>query len=344
MWTVGDILKTIADFVDGSGVCLSDPAGHARALELYNAINEELLADDSWDGAWHTVEFEVCDGCFSLPSQFETIRALTLNHAPTQIRPGGWRFLEQGPTMACGCGLDGIMDMGDHFATAKDLSVPLPLAIYSDRPEDATAQAILQGLTAEGKEIWRGDFPGMVAEPGERIQIVGAAFYPTAGMPAQALITNNVFARRPTMVTKPVTRGNVYLFGFDAVLGLHEWLATYRPTETRPAFRRYRLNNAPNHAVSVIAEVDTRFTEAVNDGEMALIQFRTPYRIYAQALNARKAERFDVYQQFRNSALSKLKRVREKKIESQSHTLNISPVRTGASIRTATAWGVRGWR
>jgi hypothetical protein len=134
---------------------------------MYNNICEELLADDAWDGATAVVDFSVCDGCFALPSRFETVRACTLNRRPAPIRPQGWRFLQQAPELVTGAGLSDIIDLGDHFATARDLPGPMPPMIYSDKPEDGTAHAIIQGTPADGREVMRGDFPGQVMEPGE---------------------------------------------------------------------------------------------------------------------------------------------------------------------------------
>lgn len=334
MWTVADILPVVAPFVGKSGVDLTSADGKAEALKVYNDINEELLADDSWEGATATVEFSVCDGEIALPSRFETIRACTVNTMPVPIRPGGWRFLESGPGgLADRAGLAGLMDEGDHWATVRDLPKPMPIMIYSDKPESHEARAVIQGTDQHNQEIMRGGFPGLVTEPGERIGIPSAAFAPVDGMPAQPLITRAVF-RTISMVAKPVTNGNVYILGYEPG---HPpvWLATYGPTETRPSIRRYRILEPAQGAMSIVARVDLRFVPAVHDEERALIQFRPAYELYAKSLSARRSEDFAGYQQFRNSALAKLKRQREKKIETQTHQPNFKMQRSGATIRMA---------
>lgn len=333
MWTVGDILPEIARHVDGTGVCLTNPDGKARALATYNRICEELMGDDAWDGAVADVEFSVCDDYFSLPSQFETLRALTIECRPGSIRPGGWRYLQQAPGLMPGCGLDQVTDLGDHFAVARDLPSALPIMVVSDKPEAETAVAVLHGTTPQGVAVGSGGFPGLVTEPGERIQIVGAAFQPTDGQRAQPLVTRHTFDRRPNMVTKTVTHGHVSLFGWDGETA--HWIATYAPQETRPTFRRYQLGRQSDEPMTVVARVNLRFVPAYHEAERAMIQFRPPYGIYAQALAARDAGRFDDYQRYRNSALAKLRRQRENKVEGQTHTLNISSVRSGAAIATA---------
>lgn len=331
-WTVGDILPEVARHADGAGVSLDSQAGRERALQVYNEIVEELMADDSWEGAFAHVEFAACEQCIALPSQFEGIRALTIDSRPSAIRPGSWRYLQQGPGgLADGCGLDGIMDLGDGFATARDTAEPMALVIYSDKPEAATASAIIQGTDETGREIAQ-SFPGRDYAPGEQIQIVGAAFSPTGGTPDQPFVTRAKFARRPSLVTKTVTNGHVYLLGHKADAD-PVWLATYRPQETRPSYRRYQLPSATDRAI--VAKVDLRFIPAVHESERALIQFRPAIKIYAQALAARDGSRFDDYQRYRNSALAKLRSVREKKVGMQSHLPNFSTFRSGASIATA---------
>lgn len=334
MWTVGDILPEIARHVDGNGVCLDTPAGKARALAAYNRVCEELMADDAWDGATADVEFGVCEDYFSLPSHFETLKAVTLNRVPSAVRPGGWRYLQQGPLLANGSGLNEVHDLGDHFATARDLSVPMQLMVSTNRPESGNAHAILHGTTPEGVEIGRGQFPGMVPEPGERIQIVGAGFAPVGGTKAQPFVTRAIFDRRPTMVIKPMTNGIMTIHGYRPNEPV-EWLSSCHPDETRPSYRRYRLNRTSTEPVQVIGKVALRFVPATHEGERAMIQFRPPFGIYVQALEARDAGRFDEYQRYRNSAISKLKRQREVKIEGQTHMLSVSAVRSGSSLRVA---------
>jgi len=333
MWTVGDILPEIARHVDGTGVCLSTTEGKARALAAYNRICEELMGDDAWDGAVADVEFSVCDDYFSLPSHFESLRALTIECRPASVRPGGWRYLQQAPgLMPCG-GLDQVVDLGDHFAVMRDLPSAMPIMVVSDKPEAETAVAVLHGSTPQGALIVTGGFPGMETEPGERIKIVGAGFAPTGGQRAQPLVTRHIFDRRPSMVTKSVTHGQVSLFGWDGTAA--HWLATYGAHETRPTYRRYQLGRSADEPMTVVARVNLRFVPAYSEGERAMIQFRPPYGIYNQALAARDAGRFDDYQRYRNSALAKLRRQRENKVEGQTHTLNISSVRSGAAIATA---------
>jgi len=348
MWTVGDMLPRVARFAGGPGVSIETPEGRETALELYNEITEELLGDDAWDGATAEAEFSICDDCFTLPSHMESVRACNIGAQGRPIRPGGWRYLEQGPGLAEGWGLDGIADMGDHFAVSRDLPRPMQLMIYSDKPESKTAHAIIQGTTLEGMEIARGEFAGLQREPGERIQIIGAGFEPYNGYQASPLLTRATFDRRPSMVTKSKTTGHVFLMGYDAATVQPVWLATYRPNETRPSYRRYSVNHhwykcsaSSSTPVSMFARVDLRFVPAIHEDERAIIQFRPAFEIYAKALAARRSGAFDDYQKYRNSTLAKLKRLREKKIETQTHLLNISPCRTGASIATAPR---RGWR
>lgn len=334
-WTVGDILPEVARHADGTGVCIETPEGRLRALKVYNDCIEELMADDSWDGATDEVEFDVCDGCIALPSQFESIRALTIDSRPAPVRPGGWRYIQGGAGLTDGCNLHEIEDMGDGFATARDLTEPMQLLIYSDKPETGMAQAVLQGVDTDGKEVSRGQFPGLVLEPGERIQIRGAGFAPIDGAAAQPLVTRATFVRRPSVVTKTETVGHVYLLGYKAGQD-PVWLATYRPSETRPSYRRYRLKKQISDTpVSVTARVDLRFIPAVHDDERALIQFRPAIKIYAQALAARDSGKFDDYQRYRNSAIAKLKSQREKKIGTQTHIPNFSGVRSGSRIAHA---------
>jgi hypothetical protein len=280
MWTVGEILPRIADYVDGRGVCLDTPEGKSRTFQLYNDICEELLSDDAWDGA--------------------------------------------------------IVDLGDHFAVARDLGadIALPLMVYSDMPEEGNAQITIQGTGANELEIWENE-PGIDRQPGEVVSIVPAGFMPNGGSQVPPVITRNSFLRRPSTVTKTQTRGHVYLYGYLG-LGVEPlWMATYRPDETSPSYRRYRIKQDPCSPVSVVARVDLRFVPAVSERERAMIQHRPAFEIYAQALAARRASQFDDYQKFRNSALAKLNRAKEKKHEMQTHTVSVSRVRSGAMLSTA---------
>jgi hypothetical protein len=324
-YTVREMLDTIAEYVDGSGVNIGVPAQRAQALRVYNNIVEELMYEDSWKGMRASLRFSASGGIFWTPPCVASIRSVAIDGRPAPVRPDSWQFLANGPG-ECTTGGPEIRDIGEGYATGVDLAVPMHLSAWSDSIEDVDAYV---HFTDSCRGFASGNMPGFQQQEGERIHLVCGV-----GAPAQpAAVTRLKWTLGPKSINKPVTRGTVYVAG---VIEGHQpvWLATLRPSDTSSDYRRYQLISGRGHLedVHIVADCDLKFIRAVYDDEISLIQNPAAIRLAAQAFNFRDANNGDDYAKYKGYAISKLMKQLEQSQAGQTFRPAISSQRTGAAI------------
>lgn len=324
--SVRDMLDSIAEYVEGSGVSITCPAGRATALKVYNQCIEELMYEDRWEGTRASLRFAARQGVFWTPSCVQNIVNATIDKRPALIRPDTWQFIQNGPGGRCSGGIE-LRDLGDGYATGVDLAEPLQLAAWSDHIEEDTAWI---HFTDHCAGFGSGQMPGMIQQEGERLHLLCGVG--TAAQPAQT--TSHKWVLGPKSITKPVTRGNVYVAGVKAG---HPpiWLASLRPTETSANYRRYQILDTKRETqeVAILADCDLRFVKAVFDDEVSLIQNPAALRLTTQAFAFRDAGNDDKYEAYKGMAMSKLNKQIEKLMGGQTIRPVFDIQRSGAAIR-----------
>lgn len=326
-YTVMEMLKNIAEYVDGSGVSVETDAGRSLALRCYNRMIEELMYEDRWQGTVGSLRFPVRQGMFWVPPCVQGVRSCSIDGNPAPIRPDSWQFLRNGPGERCVRGAE-IRDLGDGYATGVDLPVAMRLSAWSDHPEDVDAYV---HFTDNCAGFFSGQVPGLVQRAGERIHLVCAV-----GEAAQpAAVTEHTWSIGPKSINKPVTRGTVYVCGVS-LGGDPFWLATLRPNQTSSSYRRYQLMDQRHEmtSASVLADCDLRYVEAVFDDEVSLIQNPAALRICAQAFSMRDNGDPAGYQAYKGMAISKLMKQLEKESAGQTFRVAFNTQRAGSAIQS----------
>ena len=283
LWRVKDILPVISPHLGANGLaatadCLTqNPRAVREALEAYNRINEIFMNRQDWPGTEVDVCLTVCDGCLTLPARFESIKALSLDQSPgVRILPSGWEYLDNGPGINLGEGcasVEALHLLGRQFPTYRELPCPLPVGAYSSRPEQAGASLRLYGTDTNGHELRSPD-----GSPGWELPIAH-------GSAAQHPYMTPAPLASLTALSKPLTAGHVDVFGWDQPAARMVWLSRLDPTETSPAYSRYRLHGSGS-ATRAQARVSLAYRELWDLEEISLVQHREAYRLAAQALSA----------------------------------------------------------
>jgi hypothetical protein len=175
-----------------------------------------------------------------------------------------------------------LVDRGEH-CTQYDLPTTVDgeewtagfhLLVLSDKPEADDAVLSVRGITPDGREVMAaGKF-------GESILIRD-----TVGVYSNASFLSIL------NIKKPVTNGYVFLHAYDPGTGKTFFLSAFRPDETNPQYRRYRVQgwqyDADGDAVyrSVMALVQMRATPLRGEEDIPLIQNRAALKTMIQALN-----------------------------------------------------------
>jgi hypothetical protein len=297
LWRVKDILPVIAPHLGGNGQNLAcNPAAIQDALTAYNRINEIFMNRHDWPGT----EIDVClsapNGCLTLPSRFETIKAISLDNRPTRILPAGWEYLESGPgIMDDGWPVEALQYIGNHFPTFQDLPFPMPVGIFSNQPEQERTTLRVQGLDINGRELIGPD--GMTGWP---LPILHGNANTRPAMTPAAVASI-------TALSKPVTAGHIEVFAWHESTCQMHWLSRIEPRDLSPSYTRYRLTGPQCGGHNIRARVTLAYRELWDLEDVSLVQHREAYRLAAQAINAFDDNEGGLGSEFLNRALKMLK-------------------------------------
>lgn len=277
IWRVKDILPVIAEQLGGNGVDIAcNPAATQQALDAYNRINEIFMNRHDWPGT----EMDVCltarAGCLTLPERFETIKALRVDNDPVRVLPMGWEYLESGPgILDANCPIEAMQLLGTTFPTFHDLPFPMQVGAIATTDHDDGQKLTVQGIAADGKPLRNGWMPGLEIP----IRRASAEVSP---------FMTNLKVASITALSKPVTCGDVELFGWDAARNQMHWLSRLGPTETSPSYTRYKLSGpwCDGGEHNVRARVTLRYVPLYSLEDVSLVQHREAYRLAAQAITA----------------------------------------------------------
>lgn len=217
--TLGEAKARLARFVDG-GQCADD----SRVLERINEAIELLM--DKLNIPFGKARYTFClyDGCLTLPMELEAGFVYATCNQPKQINNMWYEFLDGG------WGPDGYGDAVDrgNVVLFKDIAGCKRLRFYSDLNEDVGARILVRGLDQNGKKV-KTNYGGEWID-GEYISLESP--YPRISAQTYTHVTS---------IVKPVTKGVISLYQYNATDGVQSLSGTYGPNETLPVFRRYYL-------------------------------------------------------------------------------------------------------
>lgn len=228
------------------GLCASDTG---RLQSFVNAAQKRLMlagGDRGWWGTWYQIALTATNGYVTLPRAVARLIDVAVCQEPIRIRNEWYEFLYAGwglqPPSACTgcpdvCGNTQALDRR-IVCTAADLVPGNFIRAYSDDPDgrDAGKNLLIQATDTNGKKI-RSNSGTNVVE----------GFYLTLSAP---FVTSGFGLNSIYGVMKDQTYGNITLYQVDAVTGAESLLAAYEPSEYRPNYRRYYLDNLPENCCS----------------------------------------------------------------------------------------------
>jgi hypothetical protein len=287
MMTFGNIKHYISPFVEG-GVCPDDP----RVKRTVDEAIERLVQKPSlgYRMLLRHIRMPLRGSYVTLPRCVDKLISARIDSRITGVYSKWYEFMDNGPGPESMAGLD-LVDLGE-MCTQYEIpdSRPMYLVVNSDRPEeDDGARIHVRGLDPTGREVR--DPQNRV---GEILELQGAS----------AVKSYSTFVS-VNSISKPVTKGYVFLSALDPATGEMYTLACYSPSETTPSYRRYQINglgyNEQDKAFTaeMQALVKLRPVEITDDSDVLLITNRAALKIMCQAIyyyNTGDAERGGAYE------------------------------------------------
>lgn len=316
MLLVKDILEEIADHVGGHGLDIncSDEAVN-KALKVFNESQRLLMSHGDFEGTDQEVCLEIYGGCITLDRRIETIKHYNLNGSPGTIQNNNFRYLQQGGGNYQWYSASVLQDIGDHFATFRDLRTPMYILAVSDRPELESAMLEVHGIDELGREVSR----VWLQDKGYHVPIVEKS---KAAQYTEQDANNSGKLSKILAIRKPRTSGYVYIYGWLPGRA-PVWLNTMAPDEHTSQHRRYRIPGvAADQRIELQAKVSLRWVKQY-PGDIAIVQNIDAFILMAKALNSRDSNEIGEYSHLRNSAVAELKLQRAKKHPAHTSTLNV---------------------
>jgi len=263
-------LKTVKDsrIPELIGVCANDTA---RIAAITNDAQQRLIfagRDAGWWQGWVKVLFSVttANPYITLPREFARIINMAISSQPIYVHNEFYEVLPGGPgplpstTLRDWCGSVAGYERG-VWPTSVDLTATnQALRVYTTDTRDIGSRIFFSGLDQNGNEINVQD--GLNNPNG---------FYLTFAAP---FIDTTFIVSKITMVSKPMTYGDILLYQVDQTTGVEVLLSRYKASETMPAYRRYFISPVPsccNTSFSITAICKQEYIPVVRDTDPLII-------------------------------------------------------------------------
>lgn len=335
--TLGYARSKLKAFI-GSGSCQNS--------DIDNRINEvidHLLREAGWKCSVRRVLFYECESVLTLPREFDKILFITYDNRPGLVFSQYYEFLEGGPgridDLANTTSSD-LVDLGETYPIMKDIPEDdtWTIAAFSTEASDAALELTIKGTVEYNNN------PLVDGSPYKNIPInrwddgVEGVIKNMSTVQVSADEYKDI-----QQVIKPVTKGYVTLYAIDKTAGtattdrVMYYLAKYHPDETVPSYRRYKIMLAnvrdedtdASVGNKIIAMVKLKFTPAVHENDILLIQDVQALKLGCMALARLEADEFKKYKALKDEAILLL----HKQLADNSQQMNeINVQMTGFAI------------
>lgn len=267
--TWGEAKRLVAQFAGRGGKCDTDPE-----VPLFLRQVLDYMLHSGQYGNLRKFNFTAVRGIFTAPYELEAPLKARINGEVTSVYDRWFEYnFSYGDLGDC-IHAHAIFEEPNYAATVYDVPVPSAfVAAIATCEESSNAGLIVKGYDSTGREI-------VTVHNGE--QIVGCYLTIQKG---QKNVTPVRFARI-TEVIKSSTNGYVQLVWLKPETPEEGFLADYSPLETKPQYRRFRLQTVcgPIASVSILGRIRLKSAYADND----LIPFDNLYTLSlaGQAINS----------------------------------------------------------
>lgn len=235
-----------------------------------NMVQERLTKSGNWRGTKERVSFTVYadsngQAVITLPRKFNTVLAGNYVYtdssasSPVRVRNSWYEFLPDGVGVTSGLNVDSFIPLEGRYCVFADWVSAVLLRFKFEQSE--TAGTIIIRGTLGGEKIYS-------TSGANWIEGIALAY---SG--SDAVTTTQQFDLPPYRIIKPVTKGRVSMYTVDGS-GNERLVAVYDPTETIPAWRRYRVPSCISPTY-VLAQSDEVYTTEEIDALFGRFAVRT---------------------------------------------------------------------
>ena len=256
-------------------------SGRCKDTDEVDLFLKEVIQQLLFRGAAGNLrKWEFCtqNGCFTAPPDLELpvkIRLDGKTGRASQVYDKWYEFYDQSTLADCVPCEDGIVEEINTFYTAFDPPCGGARILAVPRcKEDEDAHFVIQGLDREGKEVFishQGDHI-----KGERLTI----------NKEKRRYTKVAFTKI-TGITKTKTKNYVQLHWYCPDTGSSGLLGEYKPSDTNPSFRRFRVLGADGDCpfkITLLGRI--RFCENYDDNDIIPISNLRALKLMAQQIQA----------------------------------------------------------
>ena len=207
--------------------------GHCDQTKLLRWITDavQLLANKGEvDPLVGYVDLCVSGACITLPREVETVLAVNIGGNPSRGRDELFSFHLNGPG-ECRDTCDFVWDNSGSFCTYRDLQCPAKLVAFVENQEDAGVELRVFGFDSQNRPL-RTNANGVWSD-GLLVPTIFGYSVPASSDPEVSRITG---------VVKGVSTANVRLSSYDNSTSTGTLLGIFEPDETKPRYRRIRIN------------------------------------------------------------------------------------------------------
>jgi len=327
--TFGSIKSELARVAGAAGQSMADD----QIMAYVNVATEELMQEHDWPSVIDRLRFNVTTGRITLPTEYERIMMMTIDRVPMQMQSPWFEFVGYGLDLAQPAptpdtqidflrDVQGVLDR-EECATFADVptDTTYALRVYGERDERVCGQRPnISILGYDAEDIWiraatgnsyvcatgNGASTGNGAQPNNYDDGINI---PINGDTDPYFIQTTQTAKSITAISKPVTRGNVYLYAVPVAGGTPFHLGTYAPRDTTPSYRRYQIPGLRDGVTyHIVARCRRRFTPIVQDTDFLLISNLPALKSMIMAvyyLEAADAEKYAAYKSIAVDILKK---------------------------------------
>lgn len=268
--TFGEAKEALKKYIGKAGKC---PTDEGADLFVKEVIQELLFRGTA--GSLRKWEFITQNGTFTAPSDLELPIKMRVGAEVGNVMDKFYEFYDQNTLADCSPCEGGLVEEINQYYTAYDIPcggariLAVPLC-----KEDCDANFVIQGLDKEGKQVHMPHKGEQVH--GERLSISKEA----------PKFTAQTFTRI-TGIEKTLTKNYVRLYYHIPETGERGFLGEYKPGDTHPSFRRFRvvgMSCEKCFKVTILGRI--RFCDKYYDNDIIPISNLRALKLMAQQLQA----------------------------------------------------------
>ena len=323
--TFGSVKLDLARVAGAAGQNVSD----SQIMYYVNVATEEFMLEYDFPALIDRLRFKVTTGKIVLPGDYERIMMMTLDHVPMQMQSPWFEFVGYGLDLLTEVqqhdldrnflrDVQGVLDREDCATFADVPSGTHTLRVYGQVDERVCGER--PNLTLYGYDQYSHWFRSATGNSfecatgnagtgnGEPPNYEDGVQVPINGDTDPFYIQTDQGVSEITAVSKPVTRGQVYVYAMPTVgAGVH--IATYAPRETLPVYRRYRIPGLDEgHTYHVTARCRRRYVPVMKDTDFLLISNLPALKAMIMSVYYLEAGEAEQYAAYKSIAVDILKK------------------------------------